>query len=138
MDDAIWIAEKASGKAKLEWKEASVIMVELGFKTALLSLRAWLWASATVSAFRLSLENSLASLMKPNAFELKKFDNLCPLSLNIFTFSSLPPPRKGKNCTLNCLSVTIYRHKLSKLDLQYLTFCIMLEDIISYNAYTLG
>lgn len=56
MDDAIWIAEKAAGKAKLEWKKATVIMVALEFKPALLTLRAWLWASATVSVFHLSLK----------------------------------------------------------------------------------
>lgn len=50
MDDAIWIAEKAAGKAKLEWKETAVIMAELRFKPALLTLRAWLWASATISS----------------------------------------------------------------------------------------
>ena len=48
MDDAIWAAEKAAGKAKLEWQEASVVMAELKLKPALQTFKAWLWASATV------------------------------------------------------------------------------------------
>lgn len=50
VDDAIWAAEKAAGKAKLEWQEASVVMAELKLKPALQTFKAWLWASATISS----------------------------------------------------------------------------------------
>lgn len=49
MDDAIWAAEKAILKAEFEWKEANVVMEQLMLKPQLLTFRAWLWASATVS-----------------------------------------------------------------------------------------
>ena len=49
MDDAIWAAEKAAGKVKSEWEEASGVMCELKLKPALRNFKAWLWASATVS-----------------------------------------------------------------------------------------
>lgn len=48
MDEAIWVAEKALRKAESEWKEACKLMKELKLKPKLLSLIAWLWASATV------------------------------------------------------------------------------------------
>lgn len=49
MDDAIWAAEKAVQKAKMELKEASVLMDEIKLRPQLMTLKAWLWASATVS-----------------------------------------------------------------------------------------
>lgn len=49
MYDAIWAAEKATEKAKLDWEEVSAVLVELKFKPAVLNFKAWLWASATVS-----------------------------------------------------------------------------------------
>lgn len=52
MDDATWAAEKAIGKAGLEWKEAIPLMGELKLKHKLQTLKAWLWASATVSISR--------------------------------------------------------------------------------------
>lgn len=51
MDDAIWAAEKAVSKAELEWKNAIALMEELRLKPQLVTFRAWLWASATVSIF---------------------------------------------------------------------------------------
>ena len=45
----MWAAEKAIGKAKSEWKEATSLMNDLKIKNKLQSLRAWLWASGTVS-----------------------------------------------------------------------------------------
>ncbi|KAL3525098.1 hypothetical protein ACH5RR_013470 [Cinchona calisaya] len=50
VDDAIWAAEKAVAKAKLEWEEASLVMVDLKLKPTLLNFKAWLWASATISS----------------------------------------------------------------------------------------
>lgn len=49
VDDAIWAAEKAILMAEFEWKEANVVMEQLMLKPQLLTFRAWLWASATVS-----------------------------------------------------------------------------------------
>ncbi|CAH9133531.1 unnamed protein product [Cuscuta epithymum] len=49
-DDAIWAAEKAVQKAKLELMEVSVLMHELKLKQHLMTLKAWLWASATISS----------------------------------------------------------------------------------------
>lgn len=51
MDDAVWTTEKAISKAETEWKQATLLMQELKLKPRLLSLRAWIWASATVRDF---------------------------------------------------------------------------------------
>ncbi|XP_031093726.1 protein SET DOMAIN GROUP 40 [Ipomoea triloba] len=48
VDDAIWAAEKAVQKAKMELKEASVLMDEIKLRPQLMTLKAWLWASATI------------------------------------------------------------------------------------------
>ncbi|OIT35875.1 protein set domain group 40 [Nicotiana attenuata] len=50
IDDAIWAAQKASLKAEAEWKEASVLMHDLKLKPQLLTLKAWLWASGSISS----------------------------------------------------------------------------------------
>ncbi|XP_050226378.1 protein SET DOMAIN GROUP 40 isoform X2 [Mercurialis annua] len=50
VEDAIWTAEKAISKAELEWKEALSLMQELKLKPQFLTLRAWIWASATISS----------------------------------------------------------------------------------------
>ncbi|XP_012841547.1 PREDICTED: protein SET DOMAIN GROUP 40 [Erythranthe guttata] len=50
IDDAIWTAEKAVHKEEKEWEEATPLMCELNFKNRLTTFKAWLWASATVSA----------------------------------------------------------------------------------------
>ncbi|KAJ9172913.1 hypothetical protein P3X46_016103 [Hevea brasiliensis] len=50
VDDAIWTTEKAISKAESEWKRANLLMQELKLKSRLLSLRAWIWASATISS----------------------------------------------------------------------------------------
>lgn len=49
MDDAIWASEKAISKHQSDWKEALILMQEIGFRPQLLTFRSWLWASATVS-----------------------------------------------------------------------------------------
>ncbi|OIT21918.1 PREDICTED: protein SET DOMAIN GROUP 40-like [Nicotiana attenuata] len=50
IDDAIWSAQKASQKAEGEWKEVSALMHELKLKPQLLALKAWLWASGSISS----------------------------------------------------------------------------------------
>ncbi|KAL3845061.1 hypothetical protein ACJIZ3_002464 [Penstemon smallii] len=50
IDDAIWTAEKAVQKSKMEWKEANLLMSELKLKPQLITFKAWLWASATISS----------------------------------------------------------------------------------------
>lgn len=50
LDDAIWTAEKAVGTAKLEWENATDLMKVLELKPQLMSFKAWLWASATISS----------------------------------------------------------------------------------------
>ncbi|KAJ9540914.1 hypothetical protein OSB04_027420 [Centaurea solstitialis] len=50
LDDAIWAAEKALEKAKMEWKSATAIMKELMFKPHYMSFKAWIWASASISS----------------------------------------------------------------------------------------
>ncbi|KAF6174604.1 hypothetical protein GIB67_006256 [Kingdonia uniflora] len=50
VDDAIWAAEKAILKAKVEWKEAIVLMKELELRPQFQTFKSWLWASATVSS----------------------------------------------------------------------------------------
>lgn len=49
MDDAVWAAEKAVDKAQMDWNDAKKVMEELRFKPQLMSFKAWIWASATVS-----------------------------------------------------------------------------------------
>ncbi|XP_065864838.1 protein SET DOMAIN GROUP 40-like [Euphorbia lathyris] len=50
VDDAIWTAEKAISKAEAEWKEAFLLMQQLQFRPQFLTLRAWIWACATISS----------------------------------------------------------------------------------------
>lgn len=45
----MWVTEKAILKAKSEWKEALALMEDLMFRPQFLTLKAWLWAAATVS-----------------------------------------------------------------------------------------
>ncbi|GKA57228.1 hypothetical protein Tco_0756416 [Tanacetum coccineum] len=48
LDDAIWAAEKALEKAKMEWESAKIVMEELMFKPHYMSFKAWIWASASL------------------------------------------------------------------------------------------
>ncbi|OWM64367.1 hypothetical protein CDL15_Pgr020333 [Punica granatum] len=50
VDDAIWAAERAKSCAESEWQQAQLLMQELKFKSVLLTFKAWLWASATISS----------------------------------------------------------------------------------------
>ncbi|KAF5957941.1 hypothetical protein HYC85_005166 [Camellia sinensis] len=50
VNDAIWAAEKATVKAEFDWKEAISLMKELKLNHRLLTFRAWLWASASISS----------------------------------------------------------------------------------------
>ncbi|KAJ0974501.1 hypothetical protein J5N97_016466 [Dioscorea zingiberensis] len=50
VEDAKWVSEKAVSKARSEWKEAVLVMQEMGLKSQFLSFRSWLWASATISS----------------------------------------------------------------------------------------
>ncbi|KAL5811919.1 hypothetical protein ACOSQ3_026869 [Xanthoceras sorbifolium] len=65
VDDAIWAAEKAVSKAELEWKEAKKLMEELKLKPQLVSFRAWIWASATVSSRTMHIEWDDAGCLCP-------------------------------------------------------------------------
>lgn len=65
MDEAIWVAEKALRKAESEWKEACKLMKELKLKPKLLSLIAWLWASATISSRTLHIPWDEAGCLCP-------------------------------------------------------------------------
>ncbi|XP_055805743.1 protein SET DOMAIN GROUP 40 [Solanum dulcamara] len=50
IDDAIWAAQKASEKAEEEWNEVTLLMHELKLKPQFLTLKAWLWASGSISS----------------------------------------------------------------------------------------
>ncbi|KAJ6792180.1 protein SET DOMAIN GROUP 40 [Iris pallida] len=50
VEDAIWVSEKAVQKSKSDWKMAIVLMQEMELKPQLLTFKAWLWASATLSS----------------------------------------------------------------------------------------
>ncbi|KAA8530720.1 hypothetical protein F0562_005346 [Nyssa sinensis] len=65
VDDAIWTAEKAALKAELDWKAAIALMEELKFKPQLLTLKAWLWASATISSRTLHIPWDNAGCLCP-------------------------------------------------------------------------
>lgn len=65
VDDGTWAAEKAIGKAELEWKEAIPLMGELKLKHKLQTLKAWLWASATISSRTLHIPWDEAGCLCP-------------------------------------------------------------------------
>ncbi|KAH8511460.1 hypothetical protein H0E87_008870 [Populus deltoides] len=65
VDDAIWTAEKAVSKAKSEWKEANSLMDALKLKPQLLTFRAWIWASATISSRALHIPWDEAGCLCP-------------------------------------------------------------------------
>ncbi|XP_030490439.2 protein SET DOMAIN GROUP 40 [Cannabis sativa] len=65
VEDAIWATQKAVLKAELEWKEANVVMKELNLKPRLLTFKAWLWASATVSSRTLHVPWDVAGCLCP-------------------------------------------------------------------------
>ncbi|TYI42526.1 hypothetical protein ES332_A01G104800v1 [Gossypium tomentosum] len=50
VDYAIWAAQKAVTKAKYEWEQAFTLMKELKLKPPLLTFRAWILATGTVSS----------------------------------------------------------------------------------------
>ncbi|XP_062107618.1 protein SET DOMAIN GROUP 40 isoform X2 [Humulus lupulus] len=65
VEDAIWATQKATLKAELEWKEANVLMKELNLKPRLLTFKAWLWASATISSRTLHVPWDVAGCLCP-------------------------------------------------------------------------
>ncbi|GMH11287.1 hypothetical protein Nepgr_013128 [Nepenthes gracilis] len=50
VDDAIWIAEETVSKAVSQWRESIAVMEDIMLKTQLMTFKAWLWASATISS----------------------------------------------------------------------------------------
>ncbi|KAK5844850.1 hypothetical protein PVK06_000991 [Gossypium arboreum] len=50
VDYAIWAAQKAVTKAKYEWEQAFTLMKELKLKPPLLTFRAWILATGTISS----------------------------------------------------------------------------------------
>ncbi|KAF9624734.1 hypothetical protein IFM89_013272 [Coptis chinensis] len=50
VDGAIWATERAISKAELDWEQVLPLMRELELRPQLLTLKSWLWASATVSS----------------------------------------------------------------------------------------
>ncbi|KAL1540722.1 [histone H3]-lysine(4) N-trimethyltransferase [Salvia divinorum] len=65
IDDAIWTAEKAVHKSKMEWKEATPVLSELNFKPQLTTFNAWLWASATISSRTMHISWDTAGCLCP-------------------------------------------------------------------------
>ncbi|CAL2244510.1 unnamed protein product [Prunus armeniaca] len=65
VDDAIWAAEKATLKAEYEWKEANALMKQLKLKPQLLTFKAWLWATATISSRTLHIPWDAAGCLCP-------------------------------------------------------------------------
>lgn len=51
VDDAMLVAQRASGNVHQEWKESQVLMNEMGMKQRFTNLKSWLWAFAAVSFF---------------------------------------------------------------------------------------
>ncbi|XP_068640278.1 protein SET DOMAIN GROUP 40 [Aristolochia californica] len=49
VDDAIWASEKAVSRTQSEWKDALLLMQEIGLRPQLLTFKSWLWACGTVS-----------------------------------------------------------------------------------------
>ncbi|XVE72011.1 hypothetical protein DITRI_Ditri11bG0004300 [Diplodiscus trichospermus] len=65
VDYAIWAAQKAASKAEYEWKEASTLMKELKLKPRLLTFRAWIWATGTISSRTLHIPWDEAGCLCP-------------------------------------------------------------------------
>ncbi|XP_073044699.1 protein SET DOMAIN GROUP 40 [Primulina eburnea] len=65
IDDAIWTTEKAVRKCKMEWEEASPIMSELHLKPQIVTFKAWLWASATISSRTMHIPWNTAGCLCP-------------------------------------------------------------------------
>ncbi|KAI9118085.1 hypothetical protein K1719_010417 [Acacia pycnantha] len=65
VDDALWVTEKAVLKAKSEWKEANALMEEIKLKSQLLTFKAWLWATATISSRTLHIPWDEAGCLCP-------------------------------------------------------------------------
>ncbi|VFR02555.1 unnamed protein product [Cuscuta campestris] len=65
VEDAIWSAEKAVQKAKVELKEVSALMCEIKLKPHLMTLKAWLWASATISSRTMHIPWDTAGCLCP-------------------------------------------------------------------------
>ncbi|KAJ8752715.1 hypothetical protein K2173_007025 [Erythroxylum novogranatense] len=65
VDDAIWAAEKTVSKAKMEWVEAKSLMQRLHLKPQLLTFKAWLWASSTISSRTLHIPWDEAGCLCP-------------------------------------------------------------------------
>lgn len=86
MDDAIWAAEKATLKAKFEWKETNALMKQLELKPQLLTFKAWLWAYATVSILFPGFEGCRACWSGPgivvNGHDDGCKTKICVLGLN--------------------------------------------------------
>ncbi|XP_061347568.1 protein SET DOMAIN GROUP 40 [Gastrolobium bilobum] len=65
VDEAMWVTEKAVLKAKSEWKEAHTLMEDLKFKPQFLTLKAWVWAAATISSRTLHIPWDEAGCLCP-------------------------------------------------------------------------
>ncbi|MED6204214.1 hypothetical protein PIB30_006970 [Stylosanthes scabra] len=65
VDEAIWVTEKSVLKTKSEWKQARALMEDLKFKPQLLTFKAWVWASATVSSRTLHIPWDSAGCLCP-------------------------------------------------------------------------
>ncbi|KAK7385653.1 hypothetical protein VNO78_31416 [Psophocarpus tetragonolobus] len=65
VDEAIWGTEKATLKAKSEWKEAHALMEDLMFKPQFLKFKAWVWAAATISSRTLHIPWDEAGCLCP-------------------------------------------------------------------------
>ncbi|KAK8320787.1 hypothetical protein V6Z12_A12G059400 [Gossypium hirsutum] len=65
VDYAIWAAQKAVAKAKYEWEQAFTLMKELKLKPPLLTFRAWIWATGTISSRTLHIPWDEAGCLCP-------------------------------------------------------------------------
>ncbi|KAH1072647.1 hypothetical protein J1N35_024975 [Gossypium stocksii] len=65
VDYAIWAAQKAVTKGKYEWEQAFTLMKELKLKPPLLTFRAWIWATGTISSRTLHIPWDEAGCLCP-------------------------------------------------------------------------
>ncbi|KAG6401096.1 hypothetical protein SASPL_137941 [Salvia splendens] len=65
IDDAVWTAEKAVHKGKMEWKEATPVLSELNIKPQLTTFNAWLWAYSTISSRTMHIPWDTAGALCP-------------------------------------------------------------------------
>ncbi|KAG8391089.1 hypothetical protein BUALT_Bualt01G0151500 [Buddleja alternifolia] len=128
IDDAIWTAQKAVQKGKMEWEEAKPLMSELNIKPQLITFKAWLWASATISSRTMHIPWDTAGC-------------LCPVG-DFFNYA--PPEEDPWNSTEEIFDSNVDRLIDAGYDEAVASYCFYAKRhyregdqvLLSYGTYT--